>query len=61
MRVSGGALAATLAALLARRPLLLVLVLPYARATKNAAHIAGDMVGFLALVKGSVRARRVVI
>ena len=59
------ALVAALAALLARRPWLLVLALPYARATfqtrhwrrrwvleQNAAHVAGDFVGFLSLVEG---------
>ena len=68
------ALVALLAALAARRPLLLLLVLPYARATfrtnqwyrrwvmkQNAAHAAGDLVGLLALIEGSVRTRRVVL
>jgi GT2 family glycosyltransferase len=68
------ALAAALAALLLRRPWLLLLALPYARATfqtrhwrrrrvieQNAAHVAGDLVGFISLVEGSVRERRVVL
>jgi glycosyltransferase involved in cell wall biosynthesis len=68
------ALVAALAALLLRRPWLLIFVLPYARATfqtrqwrrrwvleQNAAHVAGDLVGFLSLVEGSVRSRRAVL
>jgi glycosyltransferase involved in cell wall biosynthesis len=68
------ALAGALAALVARRPWLLLLGLPYARATfqtrhwrrrwvleQNLAHLAGDLVGFAALVKGSIRSRRAVL
>jgi glycosyltransferase involved in cell wall biosynthesis len=68
------ALAAAVAALLLRRPLLLLLTLPYARATfrteqwqrrwvaqQNLALLAGDLVGLAALVRGSVKAKRVVL
>jgi glycosyltransferase involved in cell wall biosynthesis len=68
------AFTAALLALLARRPLLLLLALPYARSTfrtrhwyrravvkQNAAHVAGDAVGLLALVRGSIKAKRVVL
>ena len=68
------ALLAVVAALVWRRPLLLLLVLPYARATlqtwewyrrwvlkQNAAHVAGDLVGLVSLIEGSVRARRVLL
>lgn len=68
------ALAALLLALRTRRPLLLLLALPYARATfrtdqwyrrwvleQNAAHLAGDLVGLLALLEGSAKAKRVVL
>jgi glycosyltransferase involved in cell wall biosynthesis len=68
------ALAAVLLALRTRRPLLLLLALPYARATfrtnqwyrrwvlgQNAAHLAGDVVGLLALLEGSARSKRVVL
>jgi hypothetical protein len=62
------------AAIAWRRPWPLVLAVPYARATfparhwrrrrvlaQNAAHVAGDLVGFASLVEGSVRSRRVVL
>jgi glycosyltransferase involved in cell wall biosynthesis len=68
------ALAAVVVALLTRRPLLLLLALPYARATfrtdqwyrrwvieQNAAHVAGDLAGLLALIEGSVKSKRVVL
>ena len=68
------ALAAALAALVRRQPLLLLLALPYARATfrtdqwqrrwvaeQNLALLAGDLVGLAALVRGSVRAGSVVL
>jgi glycosyltransferase involved in cell wall biosynthesis len=68
------ALAAFVLALVTRRPLLLLLALPYARATfrtdqwyrrwvleQNAAHLAGDLVGLLALLEGSARSKRVVL
>jgi glycosyltransferase involved in cell wall biosynthesis len=68
------ALAALVVATLTRRPLLLLLALPYARATfrtnqwfrrwvlkQNAAHLAGDVVGLLSLIEGSVKTRRVVL
>jgi glycosyltransferase involved in cell wall biosynthesis len=68
------ALAAVLAALLLRRPLLLVLAVPYVRAglnrrrpwqrwvmRQNAAMVAGDLVGLAALIEGSVSARRAVL
>jgi GT2 family glycosyltransferase len=68
------AVVATLVALLLRRPLLLLLVLPYARATfrtdhwrrrwvveQNAALLAGDLVGLAALVRGSIKTKRVVL
>lgn len=68
------ALAGLLAAIAWRRPWPLVLALPYARATfqtrhwrrrrvlaQNAAHVAGDFVGFASLVEGSIRSRRVVL
>ena len=65
---------AALAALVRRQPLLLLLALPYARATfrtdqwqrrwvaeQNLALLAGDLVGLAALVRGSVRAGSVVL
>jgi glycosyltransferase involved in cell wall biosynthesis len=68
------ALAAFALAVLTRRPLLLLLAVPYARATfrtsqwyrrwvmkQNAAHLVGDVVGLLALLEGSVRSRQVVL
>jgi glycosyltransferase involved in cell wall biosynthesis len=68
------ALAAVLAAVLTRRPLLVLLALPYARATfrtnqwyrrwvmtQNAAHVAGDLVGLLSLIEGSAKTGRVVL
>jgi glycosyltransferase involved in cell wall biosynthesis len=68
------AIVAMLAAIVARRPLLALLALPYARATlrtdqwhrrwvveQNAAHVAGDLVGLLALIEGSVKAKRIVL
>ena len=68
------ALAALLAALITRRPLLVLFALPYARATlrtdqwqrrwvmeQNAAHVAGDLMGLAALIAGSVRNKRVVL
>jgi glycosyltransferase involved in cell wall biosynthesis len=68
------ALAAVVLAVLKRRPLLLLLALPYARATfrtdqwyrrwvleQNAAHLAGDLVGLLALLEGSAKSKRVVL
>ncbi|HET9023131.1 MAG TPA: glycosyltransferase family 2 protein [Burkholderiaceae bacterium] len=68
------AVAALLLALVTRRPLLLLLALPYARATfrtdqwyrrwvvkQNAAHLAGDVVGLLALIEGSVKAKQIVL
>ena len=68
------ALAALLAAVLLRRPLLLVLAVPYLRAglhlkspwrrwvmRQNAAMVAGDLVGLAALIEGSVSARRAVL
>jgi glycosyltransferase involved in cell wall biosynthesis len=68
------ALAAVLAALVTRRPLLLLLALPYARATfrtnqwyrrwvlkQNAAHVAGDLVGLLSLIEGSAKTGQVVL
>lgn len=68
------ALAAVLAAVLLRRPLLLLLAIPYVRASlhrhepwrrwvvrQNAAMIAGDLVGLAALIEGSVSARRLVL
>jgi glycosyltransferase involved in cell wall biosynthesis len=68
------ALVALILALATRRPLLLLLALPYARATfrtnqwyrrwvmkQNAAHAAGDLVALLALIGGSVKTRRVVL
>jgi glycosyltransferase involved in cell wall biosynthesis len=68
------ALAALLLAFITRRPLLLLLALPYARATfrtnqwyrrwvlkQNAAHLAGDVVGLLALIEGSVKSGQVVL
>jgi glycosyltransferase involved in cell wall biosynthesis len=68
------ALAAVLAALLTRRPLLVLLALPYARATfrtnqwyrrwvlkQNAAHVAGDLVGLLSLIEGSAKTGQVVL
>jgi glycosyltransferase involved in cell wall biosynthesis len=68
------AIVAVVAAIVARRPLLALLALPYARATlrtdqwhrrwvveQNAAHVAGDLVGLLALIEGSVKARRIVL
>jgi hypothetical protein len=61
-------------ALLTRRPLLVLLALPYARATfqtrqwyrrwvlkQNAAHLYGDVVGLLSLIEGSVDSKRVVL
>ena len=68
------ALAACALALLTRRPLLLLLALPYARATfqtrqwyrrwvmkQNATQLFGDVVGLLSLIEGSVKSRRVVL
>jgi glycosyltransferase involved in cell wall biosynthesis len=68
------ALAAFALALLTRRPLLVLLALPYARATfqtrqwyrrwvlkQNAAHLYGDIVGLLSLIEGSVNSKRVVL
>ena len=68
------AVVAIVAAAALRRPLLLALVVPYLRATirtrqwrrrwvaeQNLAHVAGDLVGLLSLVEGSVRARTVVL
>jgi glycosyltransferase involved in cell wall biosynthesis len=68
------ALVALALAAMTRRPLLLLLALPYARATfrtnqwyrrwvmkQNAAHLAGDIVGLLALIEGSARSGRVVL
>ena len=68
------ALAALVLAIATRRPLLLLLALPYARATfrtnqwyrrwvleQNAAHLAGDVVGLLALIEGSAKSKRVVL
>jgi glycosyltransferase involved in cell wall biosynthesis len=68
------ALAALALAAMTRRPLLLLLALPYARATfrtnqwyrrwvmkQNAAHLAGDIVGLLALIEGSAKSGRVVL
>jgi glycosyltransferase involved in cell wall biosynthesis len=68
------ALAALALAVLTRRPLLLLLALPYARATfqtrqwyrrwvlkQNAAHLAGDVVGLLALLEGSLKSKQVVL
>ena len=68
------AVAAVVAAVVLRRPLLLLLAIPYLRATlqtwdwyrrrvvkQNLAHVAGDLVGLCALVEGSVRTRTVVL
>jgi glycosyltransferase involved in cell wall biosynthesis len=68
------ALAALLAALVTRRPLLVLLALPYARATfrtnqwyrrwvmkQNAAHAAGDLVGLLSLLEGSAKTGQVIL
>ena len=68
------ALAAALLALFTRRPPLLLLALPYARATfrtdqwqrrwvaeQNLALLAGDLVGLASLVRGSVKAKQVVL
>jgi glycosyltransferase involved in cell wall biosynthesis len=68
------ALAALLVAALTRRPSLLLLALPYARVTfrtnqwfrrwvlqQNAAHLAGDVVGLLSLIEGSVKTGQVVL
>jgi glycosyltransferase involved in cell wall biosynthesis len=68
------ALAALTLAVLTRRPRLLLLAIPYARATfrtnqwyrrwvvkQNAAHLAGDIVGLLALIEGSAKSGRVVL
>lgn len=68
------ALAALALAVITRRPLLLLLALPYARATfrtsqwyrrwvieQNAAQLAGDVVGLLALIEGSVKSGQVVL
>ena len=68
------ALAALVAAVLLRRPLLLLLAIPYLRAglnlnrpwqrwvmRQNAAMVAGDLVGLAALIEGSVSARRAVL
>jgi glycosyltransferase involved in cell wall biosynthesis len=68
------ALAALIAAAVTRRPLLVLLALPYARATlrtdqwrrrwvleQNAAHVAGDLVGLAALIAGSVKTKRIVL
>lgn len=68
------ALAALAAAFVTRRPLLVLLVLPYVRATfrtsqwyrrwvmkQNAAHVLGDLVGLLSLIEGSARTGQVVL
>jgi glycosyltransferase involved in cell wall biosynthesis len=68
------ALVALLVALITRRPLLLLLALPYVRSSvrtnqwyrrwvmkQNAAHLAGDVVGLLSLIEGSVESGRVVL
>ncbi len=68
------ALAALVMAALTRRPLLVLLALPYARATiqtrqwrrrwvmeQNLAHVAGDLVGLAALIRGSAESKRVVL
>jgi GT2 family glycosyltransferase len=68
------ALVAVVAAVATRRPLLLLLALPYFRATfrtnqwyrrgvmkQNGAHALGDLVGLLALIEGSVKTREVVL
>jgi glycosyltransferase involved in cell wall biosynthesis len=68
------AITALLIALVARRPLLLLLALPYARATfrtnqwyrrwvmkQNAAHALGDLVGLLSLIEGSAKTGEVVL
>jgi glycosyltransferase involved in cell wall biosynthesis len=68
------ALAAVVAAVLTRRPLLVLLCLPYARATfrtrqwyrrrvmkQNAAHVIGDLVGLLSLIEGSAKTGEVVL
>jgi glycosyltransferase involved in cell wall biosynthesis len=68
------AVAAVVAAVLLRRPLLALLAIPYARSTlnrfqpwrrwvlaQNAALVAGDLVGLAALIEGSVSARRLVL
>jgi len=68
------AVVGALIALFARRPLLLALALPYARASlqtdkwwrrsvarQNAAYIAGDLIGLAALLAGSASARRLVL
>jgi glycosyltransferase involved in cell wall biosynthesis len=68
------ALAAVVAAVVTRRPLLVLLALPYARATfrtrqwyrrwvmkQNAAHVVGDLVGLLSLIEGSAKTREVVL
>lgn len=68
------ALLAFVLAVRTRRPLFLLLTVPYARATfrtdqwyrrrvleQNAAHLAGDLLGLLALAEGSARSKRVVL
>jgi glycosyltransferase involved in cell wall biosynthesis len=68
------ALAAIALAVLTRRPLLVLLALPYARATfrtnqwyrrwvmkQNAVHLAGDVLGMLSLIEGSVKTKQVVL
>ena len=68
------ALAAIVAALVTRRPLLVLLALPYVRATfrtdqwyrrwvlrQNAAHALGDLVGLLSLIEGSAKTGQVVL
>jgi glycosyltransferase involved in cell wall biosynthesis len=68
------AAAAVVAAVVTRRPLLVLLAFPYARATlrtdqwyrrwvlkQNAAHVAGDVVGLLSLIEGSAKTGRVVL
>ena len=68
------ALAALVAALVTRRPLLVLLALPYARSTfrtrqwyrrsvvkQNAAHALGDLVGLLSLIEGSAKTGQVIL
>jgi glycosyltransferase involved in cell wall biosynthesis len=68
------ALTALVAAVLTRRPLLLLLALPYARATfrtdqwyrrwvmkQNAAHAFGDLVGLASLIEGSAKTGEIVL
>jgi hypothetical protein len=57
-----------------RSPLLLLLAIPYVRSTmqryrwwqrwalrQDAVHVAGDLLGLLSLLEGSVRARQLVL